>query len=68
MSIESAVAYIHRMRDDREFRKHLNDNSEDDAANWAYIKTAGYEFTMPEFKQAQDEVYKEFGIDPTKGF
>lgn len=68
MTVESAVAYIHRMRSDPEFRKFLNDNSEDDAANWAYIKEHGYDFTMAEFKQAQDVVYKEYGVDPTKGF
>lgn len=64
MSVESAVAYIKRMREDEAFRRVLNDNSEDEAANWAFVKTMGYEFTMPEFRQAQDEVYKEHGITP----
>ena len=68
MSVESAVAYIHRMRSDSEFRKFLNDNSENEAANWAYVKQQGYDFTIVEFKEAQDAVYKEFGVDPTKGF
>ena len=64
MSVESAVAYIKRMRDDAEFRRALNENSEDEAANWAYVKAQGFEFTMEEFKQAQDQIYKENGITP----
>ena len=40
MSVESAVAYIRRMREDAEFRKRLNENSEDEAANWAYRQGA----------------------------
>jgi hypothetical protein len=42
----------------------MNENSEDDDASWAYIKEQGYEFTMQEFKQAQDQIYKEYGVDP----
>ncbi len=64
MSVESAVAYIKRMREDAEFRRVLNDNSEDEAANWALVKAAGYDFTMAEFRQAQDAVYQEYGITP----
>lgn len=64
MSVEAAVAYIKRMREDAEFRRALNDNSEDEAANWAYVKAAGYAFTMAEFRQAQDAVYQEYGITP----
>ena len=68
MSVESAVAYIRRMRGDPDFRKLLNENSEDEAANWAYVKEQGYEFTMSEFREAQDVMYKEHGVDPTQGF
>ena len=68
MSVESAVAYIRRMREDQEFRLRLNENSEDEDANWAYIRSQGFDFTMLEFKQAQDVIYKEFGVDPTQGF
>lgn len=68
MSVESAVAYIRRMRSDPEFRRVLNANSEDEAANWAYVKAQGYDFTMLEFREAQDVLYKEFGVDPTQGF
>ncbi|MBR9973417.1 Nif11-like leader peptide family natural product precursor [Magnetospirillum sulfuroxidans] len=64
MSVESAVAYIKRMRSDDDFRKKMNDLSEDEAASWAEIKASGFDFTMTEFKKAQDEVYKENGITP----
>lgn len=64
MSVESAVAYIKRMREDAEFRRVMNENSEDEAANWAIVKAAGYDFTMSEFKQAQDVIYQEHGITP----
>jgi predicted ribosomally synthesized peptide with nif11-like leader len=64
MSVESAVAYIKRMREDEEFRQKLNANSEDEAANWKLVEDAGYDFTMSEFKQAQDVIYKENGITP----
>jgi predicted ribosomally synthesized peptide with nif11-like leader len=64
MSIESAVAYIKRMRSDEDFRKKMNDLSEDEAASWAEIKQAGYEFSMSEFKKAQEAVYEEHGITP----
>jgi predicted ribosomally synthesized peptide with nif11-like leader len=64
MSVESAVAYIKRMREDNDFRRVLNENSEDEAANWAFVKENGYEFTMSEFKAAQDVIYKEYGVDP----
>jgi predicted ribosomally synthesized peptide with nif11-like leader len=66
MSVESAVAYIKRMREDNEFRRVLNENSEDEAANWAFVKANGYDFTMADFKAAQDEVYKEYGVDPNQ--
>jgi len=64
MSVESAVAYIERMRSDEEFRRVLNDNSEDEAANWAFVRDNGYDFTMSEFKQAQDVFYERYDITP----
>lgn len=64
MSVESAVAYIKRMRADEDFRKQMNELSEDETASWSAIHTAGFDFTMSEFKRAQDEVYKEHGITP----
>ena len=64
MTVESAVAYIKRMRADDDFRKKMNDLSEDEEASWGEIRKAGYQFTMSEFKLAQDEIYKEHGITP----
>jgi predicted ribosomally synthesized peptide with nif11-like leader len=64
MSVESAVSYIHRMRSDEVFKRAVNDLAEDEVASWQYIKESGYEFTMEEFRAAQDEVYKEYGITP----
>ncbi len=64
MSVESAIAYITRMRDDKDFHRSVNEHSEDEDASWAFIKASGYDFTMPEFKEAQDAIYKEFGVTP----
>jgi len=64
MSVELAVDYIRRMRSDDEFRKKMNEISEDEKASWAAIREAGYEFSMSEFKKAQDVIYEEHGITP----
>ncbi len=64
MSVDSAVAYIKRMRSDDDFRQKMNEISEDEDASWAAVREAGYEFTMSEFKQAQDVIYQEHGITP----
>lgn len=64
MSVESAVSYIKRMREDEAFRKAMNDISEDEEASWAHIRDNGFDFTMKEFKQAQDVIYQENGITP----
>lgn len=64
MSVESAIAYIKRMREDAAFRQTMNDLSEDENASWAHIRVSGFDFTMQEFKLAQDEIYKEHGITP----
>ncbi|ACO76514.1 hypothetical protein AvCA_02530 [Azotobacter vinelandii CA] len=64
MSVESAKAYINRMRTDEAFRHTVNEGSEDEAASWALLKEHGYEFSMTEFRQAQDEIYAENGITP----
>jgi predicted ribosomally synthesized peptide with nif11-like leader len=64
MSVDSAVAYIKRMRSDNEFRAKMNEISEDEDASWNAVRDAGYEFTMSEFKQGQEVVYEENGIIP----
>ncbi len=63
MSVASAKSYIHRMREDEVFRRTVND-CEDEAKNWEFIRLQGYEFTLEEFKAAQDEIYAEHGITP----
>jgi predicted ribosomally synthesized peptide with nif11-like leader len=64
MSVESAIAYITRMREDKEFHRQVNEASEDEAAAWALIRAQGYDFTSEEFNEARDQIYKEFGITP----
>jgi len=66
MSIESAAAYIRRMRSDEGFRRRINDISDDEEASWAEIRRAGYDFTLAEFKAAQDELYREHGVSPNE--
>lgn len=68
MTVESAIAYIRRMREDEPFRKYLNEISDDEEACQAFLQAAGFSFSMPEFKSAQKAIYSEFGIDPTQGF
>ena len=62
MSIESATAYMLRMRDDAAFRKTVNE-AQDPAANWAFLRENGYDFSIDDFKQAQKAVYEEHGTD-----
>ena len=64
MSVESAKAYINRMRSDEAFKNLINESAEDEQASWARLKEHGFEFSMAEFRQAQDEIYAEYGINP----
>ena len=63
MTVESANAYTERRRADEPSRRTIND-CEDEAANWAYLKEAGYDFDLQEFKEAQELIYQEYGITP----
>jgi predicted ribosomally synthesized peptide with nif11-like leader len=63
MSVKSAKEYITRMREDKSFHKVINDYT-DEQANWEFLKVNGYEFTLQEFKLAQEEIYHEYGITP----
>ncbi|AGW14904.1 Nif11-like leader peptide family natural product precursor [Megalodesulfovibrio gigas] len=57
MSIDDALAYMKRMREDPAFRTQvqaLHDGDDQDAA-WAFVKEQGYEFNFSEFLQAQQE-------------
>jgi predicted ribosomally synthesized peptide with nif11-like leader len=62
MSIESAKAYMERMRTDPTFRSRVNE-CEDPAANWTYLRENGFDFTVDEFKLAQKEVFELHGTD-----
>jgi predicted ribosomally synthesized peptide with nif11-like leader len=64
MSVESAIAYITRMREDKEFHSSINQASEDESAAWELIRAHGYDFTHEEFNEAKNEIYSEFGIAP----
>lgn len=64
MSVESALAHIRRMRSDETYRSEMNALSEDEEAVWAKAAAEGYEFTIAEFKEARDMIYKEHGITP----
>ena len=63
MSVASAKEYITRMREDETFRRIINDCT-DEQANWDFLKTNGYDFSIQEFKLAQEEIYHEYGITP----
>lgn len=64
MSVESAKTYIERMRADADFRQRMNQIDNDEEAGWALIKSLGYDFSLHEFKQAQELIYQERGIVP----
>jgi predicted ribosomally synthesized peptide with nif11-like leader len=64
MSVESALTYIRRMRSDNDFRLQVVDLSDNETASWQFLKQNGYEFTMEEFRAAQDAIYKEYGLTP----
>ncbi len=61
MSIESAKAYMQRMRDDPEFKRTVSGRAKDEDA-WAFIRAQGYDFTVAEFKEAQEELSQEMGF------
>ncbi|MDR2032220.1 MAG: Nif11-like leader peptide family natural product precursor [Azoarcus sp.] len=63
VSIESAIAYINRMREDENFRRTMNAFDGNEAA-WLYLREQGFAFSLDEFKKARDEVYKAHGITP----
>ncbi len=63
MSVASAVAYIKRMRSDDSFRQTVNSFDGSDAG-WEFLKREGFEFTMEDFRKAQDAIYAEYGITP----
>ncbi|MBW4054612.1 MAG: Nif11-like leader peptide family natural product precursor, partial [Proteobacteria bacterium] len=49
MSIESAQAFLERMKSDEEFAKNVTEYK-DYEASMSYVKEAGFEFTLEEVK------------------
>lgn len=62
MSIDSAKAYMKRMREDPEFRRRVNE-CDDPAANWAFLRENGFDFSVDEFKEAQRGLFEVHGTD-----
>ncbi|MBW4054613.1 MAG: Nif11-like leader peptide family natural product precursor [Proteobacteria bacterium] len=55
MSIESAQAFIERMKSDEEFAKNVTE-CKDSEARMSYVKEAGFEFTLEEVKAVSSEL------------
>ena len=55
MSIESARAYVERMREDEEFRQRVEKATESEEKK-KIILEAGLDFTQEELKQAAEEI------------
>jgi predicted ribosomally synthesized peptide with nif11-like leader len=51
MSLESAKAFIERMKTDEDFRKKVTE-CKDNEARRECVKNAGYEFTVEDLKQS----------------
>jgi len=55
MAIESAKAFIERMRTDASFRESIR-KAKDKKERWMLINEAGFNFTKEEFEQAKAEL------------
>ena len=55
MSIESAQAFIERMKTDEDFAKNVTE-CKDAEARITYVKEAGFEFTLEEVKGVTSEL------------
>ncbi|MBW4055854.1 MAG: Nif11-like leader peptide family natural product precursor [Proteobacteria bacterium] len=55
MSIESAQAFLERMKSDEEFAKNVTEYK-DFEAGMSYVKEAGFEFTLEEMKAVSSEL------------
>ena len=58
MSIESAQAFIERMKADEEFAKNVTE-CKDSEARMSYVKESGFEFTLDEVKSVNSELTDE---------
>lgn len=55
MSVESAKAYVERMKTDEEFNKKVKE-CKDSEARMAFVKEAGFDFTSEEIKELGGEL------------
>ena len=55
MSIESAQAFMERMKTDGEFAKNVTE-CKDSEARMSYVKEAGFDFTLEEVKTVTSEL------------
>ncbi|MBW4055855.1 MAG: Nif11-like leader peptide family natural product precursor [Proteobacteria bacterium] len=65
MSIESAQAFLERMKTDEEFAKNVTEYK-DFEASMSYVKEAGFEFTLEEVKALTSELTDEM-LDQVSG-
>ena len=65
MSIESAQAFIERIKTDEEFAKNVTE-CKDSESRMSYAKEAGFEFTLEEVKEVTSELTDEM-LDSVAG-
>lgn len=58
MSIESAKAFLERMKNDEDFRKSVGEIATAEE-RMEYVKKAGFDFTMDEIATLKDELSEE---------
>jgi predicted ribosomally synthesized peptide with nif11-like leader len=58
MSIESAKAFVERMKTDEDFAKNVTE-CPDNEARKTFVKAAGFDFTMDEVKEVASELTEE---------
>jgi predicted ribosomally synthesized peptide with nif11-like leader len=66
MSIESAKAFIEKAKNDEDFRNRLNGFKEG-KERIAFAKTAGFDFTVQEIKQASGAELTDGDLDAVAG-
>ncbi len=58
MTIESAKAYLERLRNDEDFRKEVGEKSSPE--DWMkFVKENGFDFSKEEFEQVKSELSEE---------
>ena len=65
MSIESAKAFVEKMKTDQDFAKKVNTCKDSDARH-SLVKSAGFDFTAEELKKVKSEL-SESDLDSVAG-